>query len=66
MTKPRGKPCWRQCLLPPLPVEDHELPLWAEKGYDFADVRSAIGLLGYVDHIKSGGGEYHASQAQPG
>ena len=52
--------------LPPLPVEDHGLHLWAEKGYDSADVRSAIGLLGYVDHIKSGGGEYHASQAQPG
>ena len=52
--------------LPPLPVDDHELHFCAHKGYDSADVRSAIGLLGYQDHIKSRGQEYHASQDQPG
>lgn len=52
--------------LPPLPAADHALHFCADKGYDSADIRSAIGLLGYSDHIKSRGQEYHASQDQPG
>ena len=37
--------------LPPASIEDYALHFWADKAYDSADVRSAIALLGYQDHI---------------
>lgn len=52
--------------LPPASQADHELHFCADKGYDYADVRSAIGVLGYHDHIKSRGQEHTACQDQPG
>ena len=52
--------------LPPAPEGDHELHFCADKAYDSADVRSAIGLLGYRDHVKSRGQETTARQDEPG
>ena len=39
--------------LPPLPDEEHPQHFCADKAYDSKEVRAAIRLLGYEDHIKS-------------
>lgn len=52
--------------MPFLPPWEEPLHFCADKGYDYADVRSTIGALGYHDHIKSRGQETHACHDQPG
>lgn len=49
-------------LLPPPPSEEHPQHFCADKGYDYADVRSVISLWRYEDHIKSRGEERAALQ----
>jgi hypothetical protein len=40
-------------LLPPLPDEENPKQFFAEKGYDYDDIRSIIVLFLYQDHIKA-------------
>ena len=44
-------------LLPPLPTEEQPQHFCGDKGYDYPDVRSLIGFMQMIDHIKSRGEE---------
>jgi putative transposase len=51
----------------PLVLFSEETPHFcADKGYDFADVRSLVGLWGFEDHIKSRGQEVSEAAKIPG